>query len=120
MIAALALQFKTAEAAQSAPHLFSEREVGLVLVGVTFLYIAFIVVCDSRAAGRFVISVNLSRFILDGLTFATGTTVALIFIDPNIFSIVAGNYIYATVTALSCMVGPVINLADRSGRKLDK
>ena len=46
--------------------------------------------------------------------------VAIIFTDPSIFSTVAGNYIYVTVTALSCIAGPIINLAERYGRTLDR
>lgn len=91
-----------------------------MLAGVTVLYIGFIVLCDSIVQHRLVISKNLPRFILDGLTLATGVTVALVFWDPNIFSVVASNYIYATVTSLSCIVGPVINLAERYGRILEK
>jgi len=97
----------------------SERVFGLILGGLTLLYVVFIVACDSVKAGRLVVSKNLLRFVLDGLTFATGCTVALVFLDPTIFSVVASNYIYATVTALVCIIGPVINLAERYGRVLD-
>jgi hypothetical protein len=103
-----------------AEHLISERAVGLILAGLTILYILFIVACDSKIEKRLVISINLSRFILDGLTFATGCTVALVFVDSTIFSIVASNYIYATVTAFSCVIGPIVNLAERYDRVLDR
>ena len=101
-------------------HLISERAVGLILAGLTIAYIIFIVICDSVGEKKLVISINLSRFILDGLTFATGCTVALVFVDTTIFSIVATNYIYATVTAFSCVIGPIINLAERYDRILNR
>jgi hypothetical protein len=99
-------------------HMFSERAVGLILAGITFAYLLFIVICDSIKEKKLVISINLSRFILDGLTFATGFTVALVFLDPTIFSTVASNYVYVTVTAAACLIGPMINLAERYGRIL--
>ncbi len=103
-----------------AEHIVSERAVGLILAGLTILCIVFIVVCDYRIERRLVVSINLSRFILDGQTFTTERTVALVIVDSTIFSIVASNYIYATVTAFSCIMGPVINLAERYGRVLDR
>jgi hypothetical protein len=54
------------------------------------------------------------------LTFATGCTVALVFVDSSIFAVVASNYIYATVTACSCVIGPIINLAERYGRIINR
>lgn len=99
-------------------HLISERGVGLILAALTIFYVIFIVMCDSVKEKKLVVSINMSRFILDGLTFATGCTVALVFVDQSIFGIVATNYIYATVTSLSCVIGPIINLAERYGRIL--
>jgi hypothetical protein len=101
-------------------HLISERAVGLILAGLTVLWVFFIIICDSIVEKKFVISINMSRLILDGLTFTTGVTVALVFVDPTIFAIVASNYVYATVTSLSCVIGPVINLAERYGRILNR
>lgn len=101
-------------------HLMTERAVGLMLVGLTAAWVLVIIVFDSLVERRFVISVNLFRHAVDGLTFATGVTVAFVFIDPAVFALVASSYVYATVTAFSCIIGPLINMAERYNRVIDR
>ena len=57
---------------------------------------------------------------MDGLTFATGFTVALSVFEPGLLLVVASNVVYATVTAGACILGPTINLAERYGDLIDK
>jgi hypothetical protein len=83
-------------------------------------YCILIVVADSIARRRLAVSKNLLRYSLDGLTFATGVTVGLSMFYHNIFSLVATNFVYATVTAGTCTLGPLINLAERYGWLIEK
>ncbi len=78
-----------------------------------------VVTLDSVPRKRLSISKNLLRHLLDGLTFATGITVGLTIFYHNIFSLVASNFVYATVTSATCTLGPPINMAERYGWLID-
>lgn len=93
----------------------TERQVGLVFFFVAFGYCALIVLFDSIGRRRLSVSRNLFRHLLDGLTFATGTTVALAVYFDNVLGLIASNFVYATVTAGTCILGPLLNLAERYG-----
>jgi hypothetical protein len=60
------------------------------------------------------------RHLLDGLTLSTGCTIAFAIYDDSVFAIVASNAVYVTITALTCIFGPLINLAERYGRVIDR
>jgi hypothetical protein len=96
-----------------------EARIGLVLFFVTLLYVLAIVVFGSRKNNKFVVSKNALRHLLDGLTLATGCTILFAFWDELYFTVVAANAVYITVTSLTCIFGPLINLAERYGRVLD-
>ena len=93
----------------------TEAQVGLIFFFVSLGYCVFIIIFDSIARKRLAISKNLLRHLLDGLTFATGVTVGLALFFHNIFSLVASNFVYITVTSATCTLGPLINLAERYG-----
>lgn len=86
---------------------------------VTLGYYSAILIFDYRKHGEFVISRNYSRHLLDGVTFATGITVTFALINPALFTVVANNTLFITVTASVCMLGPLVNLADRYDRTVD-
>jgi hypothetical protein len=86
---------------------------------VTLGYYSSIIIFDYRKHGRFVVSRNYSRHLLDGVTFATGITVSFALINPALFNVVANNTLFITVTASVCMLGPLVNLADRYERTVD-
>jgi len=97
----------------------SEDQVGLIFFTLSVIYCLFIVLFDSIAPRRLAVSRNLLRHLLDGLTFATGVTVGLAIFFHNIFSIVASNFTYITVTSLTCILGPLLNMAERYGWMID-
>lgn len=99
----------------SAAASLAEQNVGLLFFFVSLGYCALIVALDSRANRKFVISKNLLRHLLDGTTFASGITIGLALFFPSIFTIVASNFVYVTVTSATCTLGPLINLAERYG-----
>jgi hypothetical protein len=96
-----------------------EVNVGIWLFLIAALYVFVIALFDSAKHKRFVISKNALRHLLDGLTFATGATIAYAIYDPTYFKIVSTNGTYVTVTSLTCILGPLINLAERYGRTVD-
>jgi hypothetical protein len=104
----------------SAPETPKDSKVGLCLFIIALIYVLMIVVFDSFKAKRVVISKNALRHLLDGLTFSTGATIAYAIWDTAYFSTVASNGVYTTVTSLTCLLGPIINLAERYDRVLDK
>jgi hypothetical protein len=93
----------------------TEEQIGLIFFFVSVGYCLLIISFDSVAHKKFSISKNLLRHLLDGLTFATGVTVGLALFYHNIFSLVASNFVYVTVTSATCTLGPLINLAERYG-----
>ena len=93
----------------------TEDQVGLIFFACSIGYCLLIVISDSIAKKKFAISKNLLRHLLDGLTFATGITVGLAIFFHQIFSLVASNFVYITVTSATCTFGPLINLAERYG-----
>lgn len=93
----------------------TETEVGQYFFLCAVGYCVLIIVCDTIINKRLSISKNLLRHLLDGLTFATGITVGLSIIYPSIFTLVASNFVYVTVTSATCTFGPLINLAERYG-----
>ena len=78
-----------------------------------------IIIFDQKKYGKLVLSRNSFRYLLDGLTFATGLTVVLAILEPSLFVVVASNTFFITVTATVCTVGPLVNLAERYGRVVD-
>ena len=92
---------------------------GLTLFLVGALYVVAIVVCDSIVHRRFVMSKNLLRHMLDGVTLATGCTVAYAVWDPSYITTVASSGIYVTTTSLTCIVGPLMGLAERYGHTIE-
>jgi hypothetical protein len=96
-----------------------ETKIGLAIFFISLLYVLAIVLFDSVKNKRFVLSKNLLRHLLDGLTLSTGVTIAIAIFDHNIFTVVSSNSVYVTVTSLTCIFGPVINLAERYGRIID-
>ena len=97
----------------------TEAQVGLTFFLVSVGYCVLIIVIDSCIHRRLAVSKNLLRHLLDGLTFATGVTVGLAMFYHNIFSLVASNFVYVTVTSATCTLGPLINLAERYGWVID-
>jgi hypothetical protein len=95
-----------------------DSHVGIWLFLLAAFYVLAIVFFDSVKNGRFVISKNALRHLLDGLTFATGCTIAYAIWDTSYFKIVASNGVYTTVTSLTCILGPLINIAERYGRAI--
>jgi hypothetical protein len=93
----------------------TEEQVGLVFFFVSIGYCALIVLAHSIARRKLAILKSLLRHLLDGLTFATGVTVGLALFYQNIFSLVATNFVYVTVTSGTCILGPLINIAERYG-----
>lgn len=98
----------------------SAHQVGLIFFFVSIGYVVLIVIFDSLSRRKLAVSPNLLRHLMDGLTFATGITVALSVFEPGLFLVVASNVVYATVTAGACILGPAINLAERYGYLIDK
>ena len=86
---------------------------------ITLSYCVAIAIFDSVKNGRLVLSKNILRQLLDGLTLSTGVTILLAIFDTSVFSIVAANAVYITVTSLTCIFGPLINLAERYGRVIN-
>lgn len=97
-----------------------DSHVGLSLFVIALLYVILIIVLDSRRNGRFVVSKNALRHLLDGLTLSTGCTIAYAIWDTSFFKIVATNGVYTTVTSLTLILGPLINVAERYGRTIDE
>jgi hypothetical protein len=107
-------------AASEVQRQIMESRIGLMLFFITLLYCVAICIFDSKKNKRFVLSKNLLRHLLDGLTLSTGVTILLAIFDTSVFSIVAANAVYITVTSLTCIFGPLINLAERYGRVIDE
>lgn len=98
----------------------TEQQIGIVFFILTIGYCCAIIVFDSIANRKIAISKNLLRHLLDGLTFSTGITVGMAMFYHNIFSLVASNFVYITVTSATCTLGPLINLAERYGLMIEK
>lgn len=96
-----------------------ESRVGLWLFSITLGYVVLITIFDSIRAKRPVISKNSLRHLLDGLTLATGCTIMYSIWDISILKIVASNAVYTTVTSITCVFGPLINLAERYNMTID-
>lgn len=97
-----------------------DSHVGLSLFVIAFLYVLLIVVLDSKKNGKLVLSKNALRHLLDGLTLSTGCTIAYAIWDTSYFKIVATNGVYTTVTSLTLIIGPLINVAERYGRIINE
>jgi hypothetical protein len=109
----------SADAAAKALDVIRDSRVGLWLFAIAIGYVLVIVVFDSIKNNKLVISKNAIRHLLDGLTLSTGVTIAYAVWDPSYFKIVASNGVYTTVTSLTCILGPLINLAERYGRVIE-
>jgi hypothetical protein len=97
-----------------------DGRVGIALFLLALAYVAMVIVFDSWKHGRFAISKNTLRHLLDGLTFSTGCTIAYAIFDTSYFAVVATNGVYVTVTSLTCILGPLINLAERYGLTIEQ
>jgi hypothetical protein len=97
----------------------TEDEIGFIFFCVSIGYCVLIILFDSIAKRRLAVSKNLLRHLLDGLTFATGVTVGLAIHYHNIFPLVASNFTYITVTSVTCIFGPALNMAERYGWMID-
>lgn len=92
---------------------------GIAFLCITTAYCAFIIIADSRKHKKVSISQNLPSSILDGITLATGVIIISSIFYPKLFLVIATNFVYATVTGLSCVVVPVISLAKRYNRLVE-
>jgi hypothetical protein len=108
----------TAEGAAATADAAKDSHVGIWLFLLTALYVLIIILLDSIKNRKFVISRNALRHLLDGLTFATGCTIAYAVWDTSYFRVVATNGVYTTVTSFTCILGPLINIAERYGRTI--
>jgi hypothetical protein len=97
----------------------TEEQVGLIFFFVSAGYCTLIIILDSVQRGRLAVSKNLLRHLLDGMTLATSVTVGLALVYHNIFTLVASNFVYVTVTSATCTLGPLIALAERYGWSIE-
>lgn len=99
--------------------LLTEGQLGALIFVLSAGYCILIIIFDSIKNSKFVLSKNALRHLLDGSTFATGITVGLAILEPRIFTLVASNGVYVTTLSLTCILGPLINLAERYGRVIE-
>jgi hypothetical protein len=92
---------------------------GYVFLLLTVSYILLAIMLDSRKHGRLAISAAMQTYLLDAVTFATGILIVVSIFHPPIFTALAANYLYATITGLTCVTGPLLSLARKHGRLVD-
>jgi hypothetical protein len=66
-----------------------------------------------------VVTRDYGRIVLDGMTLSTGVTIGFGLFNPRLLNIIATTPYYGTVVAMICILGPIVNVAQRYGRAID-
>ncbi len=98
---------------------FDSENIHLLTLAVCTLYFIIIFVFDSVKHGQIVFTRDYGRIVLDGITLSTGVAIGFGLFDTKLLTVIATTPYYGTVVAMICILGPIVNVAQRYGRAID-